>query len=159
MSSIRVSKEHGVNPCIPLCYFCQEPKNELLLLGALPGDAEAPRNMVFDDDPCDKCKEHMKLGVILISVSNDSEAKEAKEREAHRDYQERMVHATKKRRPFLANPYRTGGWVVVREEFIRRVVKPEATAENIIRKRAAFIPDEVWDIVGLPRVEVKPDQE
>ena len=41
--SIRLSKEHGVNPAIPICYFCGEEKNEIVLAGRLPQDVEAPK--------------------------------------------------------------------------------------------------------------------
>ena len=84
--SIRLSPKYGVNPCIPLCFLCQQPKNEVLLLGKLKGDVEAPHHVSFDQEPCDKCKEYMAQGIILISVD---EAKSKSD---------------------MRNPYRTGGW-------------------------------------------------
>lgn len=59
---IKLSEKYGVNPTIPVCFWCGESKNEIALLGRL-GDArkgediEAPKNMVLDYEPCDKCKE------------------------------------------------------------------------------------------------------
>lgn len=70
--SIKLSPEHGVNPTIPVCFFCGEEKNEIALLGKIGGrneDLEAPRHMVLDYEPCDKCKEQWSQGVALIEVS------------------------------------------------------------------------------------------
>lgn len=73
MSSIKVSPKYGVNPTIPVCFFCGKPKNEIALMGKMGGrgeDLEAPRNMVLDYEPCDECKEMMSKGVALIVVSD-----------------------------------------------------------------------------------------
>ena len=67
--SIRLSKKHGLNPTIPRCFFCGESKNEIALLGALKNDAEAPKNIIMDYEPCDKCKEKFKEGVLIIEAS------------------------------------------------------------------------------------------
>jgi len=73
---IKLSEKYGVNPTIPVCFWCGESKNEIALLGRL-GDArkgediEAPKNMVLDYEPCDKCKENMALGVTLMEVQNE----------------------------------------------------------------------------------------
>lgn len=74
--SIRLSEKHGVNPGIPKCFWCGGNKNEIILFGKLPGDKEAPRNIVMDYDPCDKCKENFELGILVIegtSISNGLE--------------------------------------------------------------------------------------
>lgn len=118
---IRLSKKHGVNPAIPLCYFCNKPKNEVILAGLMKGDIEAPRNAVWDTVPCDECKGYMKMGIILISVK-DGESGD--------------------------NPYRTGGWCVVKEEAVRAIFGEDSKA---LKTRVAFIGDSDWDIIGLPR--------
>jgi hypothetical protein len=68
--SIRISENHGVNPCMMLCYLCGEGKG-IALMGRLPKDAEAPRSAVLDYEPCDKCKGYMEQGVILIQVADN----------------------------------------------------------------------------------------
>lgn len=70
---MRISHKHGVNPSLSLCFFCGEEKNEIVLAGAMKGDAEAPRQAVWNYEPCDKCAEHMKQGIMLINVSNNGE--------------------------------------------------------------------------------------
>src|SRR5262245_10908683 len=123
--SIRLSPKHGVNPTIPLCWFCNAPKNEVLLVGLLPSDQEAPRNTVWDRRPCDKCAGLMEQGVILISTRDEAGD----------------------------NPYRSGGWVVVKAEFIERVVSDPAVRAKILDARWVFVPDPAWDRLGLPRPE------
>ena len=67
--SIKMSKKHGLNPCIPICPFCGQEKNELALLGYIKGDKKAPKSAVMDLEPCDTCRENWKKGVPLIRVS------------------------------------------------------------------------------------------
>ena len=67
---IRFSKKHGLNPTIPRCFFCGESKNEIALLGALKDDIEAPKNLILDYEPCDKCAEKFKEGVLIIAVES-----------------------------------------------------------------------------------------
>jgi hypothetical protein len=143
MSHINLSKEHGVNPGLENCFYCNEPKG-VILYGAigrgskmhkavksagleLGRNGEAPNGLVMDYEPCHKCQEYMKQGVILISVRGTDDEKERR------------------------NPYRTGGWVVVKDELIERIVHPKELADAILEKRVAFIPDEAWDMIGLPR--------
>lgn len=118
MSSIKLSKNHGVNPTIPKCFVCGEDKNEIILMGRLKDDAEAPKNICFDNEPCDKCKGYMKKGIIMISV-RDGENTD--------------------------NPYRTGGWVVLKEDAFPNM------SEEIKRIRICFVPDSRWDEIDLPR--------
>ena len=66
---IRISEKHGVNPTIPICFWCGKEKNEIVLLGKLKGDAEAPRSCVINYEPCDKCKEAWKEGILFIEAS------------------------------------------------------------------------------------------
>lgn len=68
MSSIKISKKHGVNPTIPVCAWCGKEKNEVALLGYIKGDIEAPRNMILNYEPCDECKKSWSQGVAVIEV-------------------------------------------------------------------------------------------
>lgn len=122
---IRISEKHGVNPSVGVCFFCGEEDGTVILAGRLTGDAEAPRRAVWSHDPCPKCKEHMKAGIVLISVDPA-------------------------RSPDHANPWRTGGWCVVKEEAFRRLFSGPPV-ETSLKLRFAFVEDAVWDRVGLPR--------
>lgn len=66
---IKVSQKHGVNPSMELCAWCGEVKG-IALLGKLPKDEEAPKQAVYNLEPCDKCQEQMNLG-ITIAESDD----------------------------------------------------------------------------------------
>ena len=74
--SIKVSEKYGVNPTIPVCFFCGEEKNEVALLGKITckhthEEVEAPMRMVLDYEPCDKCKEQWSKGVAIIEVTKN----------------------------------------------------------------------------------------
>lgn len=76
MSSIKLSEKYGVNPTIPVCFFCGEEKNEVALLGKITDkhtreEIEAPMKMVLDYEPCDKCKEQWSKGVAIIEVTKN----------------------------------------------------------------------------------------
>lgn len=61
--SIKISPKYGVNPTIPVCFFCGEEKQEIALLGKLKGDVEAPHRMCLDYEPCEKCKQIFAQGI------------------------------------------------------------------------------------------------
>ncbi len=122
---IRVSEKHGLNPSISVCVICGEDKNELIIPGRLKGDAEAPRRAVWNHEPCDKCKEHMKMGVIIVCV-NSALTKDQND------------------------PYRDGRIVVLKDEAIQKIVHPKELADEILKRRVCFMSDTVWDAIGLP---------
>ena len=143
--SLRLSPKHGLNPMVTRCFFCNEEIG-IALLGLVKeknswgravrgSDVEAPRSGVIDREPCDTCKGYMGQGIILISVRDGEEGD---------------------------NPYRTGGWVVVTEDAVTRMLQcgdgadpaqvegNAALLADVVRRRVCFIPDEVWLIFGLP---------
>lgn len=124
MKGIRLSRKHGVNPSLLQCFGCLKEYG-VALVGALPGDQEAPRIM-RTGEMCDVCLGYMKKGVILISV-DESKTTDQK------------------------NPHRSGGWVVVTDDAIRRVIQNHEMRDFVLKRRLAFVPDEVWDLIGLPR--------
>lgn len=128
MKNIRISERHGVNPSVGICFFCGEGK-EVILFGRMREDAEAPREVCLDKEPCQKCADFMKQGIILIGCD---EAKSAAD-----------PH----------NPYRDGNWAVVTEDYVRRAFTPEM-AEVAMNKRACFVGSDVWKLMGLPTQRV-----
>lgn len=84
---------------IPRCYFCGELKNEIIMNTVLTEKhAEEIKNAhgkCIDKEPCAKCKELMKQGVMLIKVKeNDPD-------------------------------YRLGQIVGIKDEAIKKIFKPE----------------------------------
>lgn len=72
-NDIRLSKKYGLNPTIPICFWCGKERNEIALLGHIGDgrkgeDIEAPKNMFIDYEPCDICSQNMRLGVSVIEA-------------------------------------------------------------------------------------------
>lgn len=71
---IKLSPKHGVNPCMPVCFFCGETKNEIVLFGKIGReDKEAPMKAIVDFEPCEECKKKFAEGVLLIEVTTSPE--------------------------------------------------------------------------------------
>lgn len=147
--SVRLSEKHGLNPSLGLCFYCVTEGTSVLLLGQLPGDKEAPRQAIWDMEPCAKCAGYMKRGVILISVKDDAEMVEMDRQ--HAAWEAKHGHKLHARKPvpgyFIPNPYRTGGWWVVTEDYVRRIF--DGSADNVCKHRFAFITQEAADATGL----------
>ena len=106
------------------CYFCNEP-SEVLLYRRLK--KTLPRNIgVMNMRPCTKCEDLMKQGILLISIKNDTQG---------------------------PNPYRTGGWVIIKQEAVERMFNGDFL-KFALEHRFMFINDEVWDAMGLPRCKL-----
>lgn len=72
---IKLSPKYGVNPTIPVCFWCGKERNEVVLMGRIGDgrkheDFEAPKNMVIDFEPCDECKKNMALGFTVMEATN-----------------------------------------------------------------------------------------
>jgi len=76
---IVLSEKWGVNPTIPICWYCEKEKNQLVMLGKegekvarLLGheDGQMPRatQLPLDFEPCDACK---KVGIGFIEITNE----------------------------------------------------------------------------------------
>lgn len=124
--SLRLSAKYGVNPAIPICFWCLEKKNMIILFGSALGGREASSNTAFDKEPCDKCRGYMKKGVILISAKEPKSEEESK------------------------NPFRTGGFWVVSEDMVRRAFKPQAMVDHALKARVCFISNKAAEAWGLP---------
>jgi hypothetical protein len=120
--SIKLSKEFGLNPSLMICSLCGEGSG-VALLGANKGK-KAP-GKILDREPCQKCKDYMKLGIILVEVDEE------------------------KSKGDLKNPYRTGRFFVVSEDFIRRAITDPSMKNDIMKRRVSFIPIEVTKMFGL----------
>lgn len=118
MPNIKLSPKHGVNPSICRCYWCGETTNTLVLAGRMKDDAKAPMYAIWDKEPCDKCRERMKTGVILVGVV------EAKSRPGE-------------------EPFRSGHYLVVSDDWIRRSITPQALMESVLEKRLCYTSEEV----------------
>lgn len=72
--NITLSPKHGLNPTIPVCAWCGEPKNEIALMGRIKTDVrgedpEAPMHCVLDYEPCEHCAEQWATGVVVLEAT------------------------------------------------------------------------------------------
>lgn len=124
---ILLSPKHGLNPTIPICFWCGKEKNEIALMGRI-GDArkgedfEAPMQAVFDYEPCDRCREKMSLGFTLIEATT--------------------APNQTTRMQMQPGVYPTGRYAVIREEAARRLF-----VKTDLSKGKAFVDHELFDLV------------
>lgn len=141
------------------CYFCGEPSIILLDTRIVKGELNKslPRDCgVVNMEPCSKCEKLMDAGVILITVKSESFDDIERERQdflADRNNYDGPAGNLKK--PFIPNPYRTGGWFVVRDEMLERMREDvsDAAIDNLIQKRWGFIAHEDAEALGLFQAE------
>jgi hypothetical protein len=91
----------------------------------------------------------MKQGVIVISIADDTTAEEMKPTEIENRYG-RVVGSTP------PNPYRTGGWAVVKDEAIVRMTQDNPDYQKFaLEKRFMFITSSAWNLLGFePKVKL-----
>jgi hypothetical protein len=120
--SIKLNKKYGLNPTISKCFVCGKSKDEIVLLGNAYKE-EAPMEMVIDKEPCDKCKERMKQGIIFIGI-----------RDGETDNK---------------NPYRTGELLVMKEEGLKGMDLTPEEEKNILKNRIMFIEQKYLKKMGF----------
>lgn len=117
--------KNGLNPTIPLCYYCGKEKNQIVLTGAegsnwarkngIPS-GEMPKNVwIYGDyEPCDDCK---KKGIAIVEFDSEN-------------------NPTDRR------------WLVT-EDYIKRIINNEKLLSNILEKRVAFIDETTAKKLGF----------
>ncbi len=128
MSGIRLSKKHGANPSLGQCFWCGGDDGTVLLVGRLPGDAEAPRRMFVSYEPCDTCKEQLEQGVALVEAVGSPVV------EGQPPIQKTGAQEL----------YPTGRYMVVKVEAIRRLLTPDVV-ETTLEKRKAYVDGEAYE--------------
>lgn len=73
-NGITLSPKYGVNPTIPVCFWCGKERNEVALMGRIGDgrkheDFEAPMRMVIDYEPCEECQKNMALGFTIMEAT------------------------------------------------------------------------------------------
>jgi len=127
--SIRVHPKHGLNPTMPVCFWCDKETGEIAFLGAAY-KGRAPSRLILNYDPCDSCRAAMAQGITII--------------EARKRQPGETAHTLDKARTVVP----TGRWVVVAEEAFRRIaVGPEG--EAALRERRTLVDPETWKGIGL----------
>lgn len=121
-------KSDTIGVALTKCFWCGQNDKIVMNTRLIPFMAEKVKEMhgkAIDKEPCNQCKEYMKAGVILITVDE------------------------KKSEGDMNNPYRTGGWFVVKDKAIKRLGLKKETEESLLMKRVGFIGHEVAEMLGL----------
>lgn len=112
-NDIILSPKYGVNPTMPVCFWCGEDRGEIALLGRIktPGndDVEAPKRMVLDYGPCEKCKAYMKQGFTIMEATREPN--------------------DNANVPMQPGVFPTGRWMVIRRE-AKKVIFPQSSDED-----------------------------
>lgn len=75
MNGIKLSPKYGVNPTIPVCFWCGEEKDEIVLMGHVGDgrkheDIEMPMHAVIDYEPCEHCRQMMASGFTVMESTS-----------------------------------------------------------------------------------------
>lgn len=114
------------------CFICGEDSDIVMnsILTKKHADSiKAMHGRVITKEPCFKCKEYMDQGIILITV-DESKTDD------------------------ISNPYRTGGFFVVKEEAVKGFLV-EPMLSDVIKKRICFIEHHIARDFGLFRLAEK----
>lgn len=114
--SIKLSPKYGVNPTIPVCFWCGEEKNEVALMGHIGNgkkheDFEMPMHAVINYEPCEECQKAMAMGVTIMEVTHEPN------RVTDVEFQDGI--------------YPTGRWVVMKSEAAQRIFEVSADVKKI----------------------------
>jgi hypothetical protein len=123
---MKLHEDYGVNPTIRTCFFCGENTNEVVLLGDTV-KGEAPRFAVVGYEPCEKCQETFKQGILIIEAEKQP---------------------VSPNQPDLCGGYPTGSHWVVTEDAIQRMLEP-SMAQDILKARMAMISRKTAQALGL----------
>lgn len=131
-NDIKLSPKHGLNPTIPICFWCGKEKGEIALLGHIGNrrkgeDIEAPRNMVLDYIPCPACEEAMAAGFTVIEGSD--------------------APITQNQPPLSDKQdiYPTGRWLVLRREAAEAMFGPWAASQGVELRDRIVVDREIFD--------------
>jgi len=105
---LELSPKHGVNPALDKCFWCGGSKG-VALLGRVRkpdnDDAEAPKQVLVDLEPCDECRRKFETGVLLVETTPDGSAFDSGQQYAFKTTDGRTV-------------WPTGRWAVLRPEAV-----------------------------------------
>lgn len=125
-------EKEGSYVAMTRCYLCGGDKD--IILHTRMKDISEVNGKVVDMSPCNKCQELMKQGIIMITI--DSE-KSDKDWDKPKDGE-------------IPNPYRTGGFFVVKDEAVTRMLEGNQNyIDWVLKHRWMFIEHSVAEQIGL----------
>ncbi len=142
-------KEPQLSIALTKCFFCGQ--DDRILLGrrmTTRNTLESARGKVIDMEPCAKCAGYMKQGIILLTI-DDAKSEPGWHRPPSEDnHHDHYGTRPSQRRAFVPDPWRTGGFFVLREDAVKRIFTGEPL-EFALERRWCFIEHEAAVKVGL----------
>jgi len=118
------------------CYFCGKDDTIVMntkLTEKMAKKVEGMHGKVINMDPCPECKGYMEKGIILLTIDEDKSEPGWNE-------------------DSMPNPYRTGGFFVLKDEACERFMSPDMF-EWAKKNRFLFIEHEAAKALGLFNAE------
>lgn len=126
--SIHLRQKHDLNPSIKTCFWCGESTNEIVLFGDhFKRDEEAPRQIIMNYEPCEKCQQDFAQGILVVEAT------------------EQPTNSGQAR---LDQGYPTGRHWIVKPEAIELIFTPEA-AQTILAAGKCMIGQELAKHLGF----------
>lgn len=124
--SITLSKKYGVNPSMQICFFCGKSIGIVLngKIGKGDKDIEAPKEVVVDYEPCEKCKKIFSQGLLVMGATD---------------------HVEDSRPEIQKGLYPTGSYFVIKDEAIDNFLNNLNVDENFknhIREKKVLLMDD-----------------
>lgn len=124
---IRISPKYGLNPAMTFCFWCGKDTG-IAIMGRIDGgkrggDIEAPRRVFGGYEPCDECKEKMRLGTVMIEAGGDP--------------------ITVNQPEIQKGLYPTGRWLVITKEAAQRLFNCNSDR--------AFCDRQIFDMLSNPQ--------
>lgn len=126
------------NVALTKCFYCGGDDRILLATryrsdGSPVQDLGHAHGAVIDMEPCNKCRELMGLGVIFLTID---------EKKSPPGWNSERI----------PSPFRTGGFFVVKDDAVRRIINATSLADWAIQHRWMFIEHEVAERLGFFRM-------
>lgn len=123
------------------CYYCGDIASLGIgktMVEGISSRLKEADNKVIDMNPCSKCEGYMKQGIILLTIDNEKSTPGWNIPPIDPD----------ERKHWIPNPYRTGGFFVVKEEYIQKIFDKTNT-DLAMRLRFSFIEHEAAEMLGF----------
>jgi len=136
-----MKNESDLGVALTRCFFCGESDRILLSTRLTKKNAEnvrAAHDKIIDLEPRAKCADLMKRRIILLPF-DPARSEPGWEKGP------------------IPNPYRTGGFYVLKEEAVRRIFSGPAI-DWAVKSRWIFVEKEVVEQLGLPNSSTEPEE-
>lgn len=122
-----MKNKSNIEVALTKCFFCGEDSEIVInktLTSYYAKKVKEMHSKVINKEPCSKCKDYMKKGIIVISVDEDKTEDKN-------------------------NPYRTGGFWVIKNSAIEDMPIENKLKTSILEKRIMFIEHNLAKDMGL----------